>query len=283
MFAGSGNAVLGKDKQWHLFMAEIGPAGRKGLGGWQAHSQLAHAVAKSPAGPYKRKALVAAPEHHNPTLKVSPIDQSWNLYSISRGSGPIVASSSSDEGETWTSTTPGVEVSSEQNPGPLLWKNGSMTMWYRDHAQTSSPCSGESIGVQYCDNKTAMCSGGINPVYSHTSEDPSVFIDSRGNYHMLVNALPGGCVPKLQQGGHAWSRDGIVWSEPRVGAYNTTVVFTDGTSMQCSRRERPQMVQDAAGLPVVMFSGVTGCPQIASQPAYKGGGDCFTLAQLMVQ
>jgi hypothetical protein len=33
------------------------------------------------------------------------------------------------EGETWTSTTPGVVVSSEQNPGPLLWKNGSMNMW----------------------------------------------------------------------------------------------------------------------------------------------------------
>jgi hypothetical protein len=50
-----------------------------------------------------------------------------------------------------------------------------------------------------------------------------VFVDTRGNYHMLVNALPGGCSPKVQQGGHAWSRDGITWSEPRVGAYNGTV------------------------------------------------------------
>ena len=45
------------------------------------------------------------------------------------------------------------------------------------------------------------CGGGVNPVYTHTSEDPSVFVDKRGNYHMLVNALPGGCNPKLQQGG----------------------------------------------------------------------------------
>eukprot|EP01043_Picozoa_sp_COSAG02_P051257 COSAG02_NODE_5373_length_4390_cov_3.127709_2_plen_494_part_00 len=239
-----GNAVLGKDRQWHLFMAEIGPSGRKGLGGWQSHSQVAHAVSDSPAGPYKRKALVAAPEHHNPTLKVSPVDGTWHLYSIDKGSGPIVVSSSSDEGETWTSTTPGSVVSAEQNPGPFLWNNGSMTMWYRDHATTSSPCSDESIGVQYCSNATAMCSGGFNPVYTHTSEDPSVFIDTRGNYHMLINALPGRCSPKLQQGGHAWSQDGITWSEPRVGAYNTTVVFTDGTNMTCNRRERPQIVQD---------------------------------------
>eukprot|EP01051_Picozoa_sp_SAG22_P013174 SAG22_NODE_1449_length_4399_cov_6.411860_1_plen_353_part_00 len=91
-----GNAVRGKDKLWHLFMAEIGPAGRKGLGGWTSHSQVAHAVAQSPAGPYKRFGLVAAPEHHNPTVKVSPVDGSWNLYSISAGSGPIVTSSSTD-------------------------------------------------------------------------------------------------------------------------------------------------------------------------------------------
>lgn len=83
-------------------------------------------------------------------------------------------------------------------------------------------------------------------------------VDKRGNYHMLVNALPGGCSPKLQQGGHAWSRDGVNWSEPRVGAYNTTVKFSDGTEMTCGRRERPQMVQAADGTPIAMFAGVTG-------------------------
>ena len=95
-----GNAVQSKkDGKYHLFMAEIGPAGRKGLGGWTSHSQVAHAVSDTPEGPYKRKTLVAGPEHHNPTLKVSPIDGSWNLYSISAGSGPIVVSSSTDEGQ----------------------------------------------------------------------------------------------------------------------------------------------------------------------------------------
>jgi len=68
------------------------------------------------------------------------------------------------------------------------------------------------------------------------------------------------------------------------GAYNTTVVFTDGTTMTCGRRERPQMVQDAAGVPVVMFAGVVGCPTAPlNHTPFKGGGDCFTMAQLMVQ
>ena len=38
----------------------------------------------------------------------------------------------------------------------------------------------------------------LNCSYTHTSEDPSVFIDHRGNYHMLINALPGGCQPKVR-------------------------------------------------------------------------------------
>eukprot|EP00656_Telonema_subtile_P034063 TRINITY_DN38194_c0_g1_i1.p1 TRINITY_DN38194_c0_g1~~TRINITY_DN38194_c0_g1_i1.p1 ORF type:complete len:101 (+),score=12.88 TRINITY_DN38194_c0_g1_i1:245-547(+) len=99
---------------------------------------------------------------------------------------------------------------------------------------------------------------------------------------MLVNALPGGCVPKLQQGGHAWSRDGLTWSEPRVGAFNTTIQFSDGTNMTCGRRERPQMLQAADNTPLVMFSGMTGCPVIQGT-AYKGNRDCFTRAQSMVQ
>jgi len=132
------------------------------------------------------------------------------------------------------------QISGEQNPGPYIWKNGSMVMFYRAQVcslefvtanafgvqcllmllllyltgspqilllllllqvvlqqqqqkttstinhycyvlvhsccilcgkifllqgSTSSPCSGESIGVQYCDNATAVCEGGHNLMY----------------------------------------------------------------------------------------------------------------------
>lgn len=293
-----GDAVLGADGKWHLFMAEIAcAAGEKdaekdstrcGLGGWSTHSQVAHAVADRPGGPYARAALVAAPEHHNPTLKVSPVDGSWNLYSIRATSGPIVVSTSLDQGASWSDTSPGKQVSAEQNPGPYLWRNGSMTMWYRAAGPTSTPCSDEIVGVQFCDNATAACADGRAnaQAFRHTAEDPSVFRDVRGNYHMLVNALPGGCQPKALQGGHAWSKDGIAWSEPRVGAYNGTVQFTDGGNMTCGRRERPQMILDPkTGVPLAMTAGATGCPAFTTGDGvqYKGGGDCFTLVQMMEQ
>ena len=108
------------------------------------------------------------------------------------------------------------------------------------------------------------------------------------NNNRLINALPGACIPKLQQGGHAWSLDGVTWSEPRVGAYNTTIEFSEpmimadgtvATSMVCDRRERPQMILDDEGEPLAMSSGVTGCPAFGDD--YKGDGDCFTHFQLM--
>jgi hypothetical protein len=162
-----------------------------------------------------------------------------------------------------------------------------MTMWYRgDGGHTIGGCSGEIIGVQQCANATAVCEGNVgNQVFNHTAEDPSVFVDARGRYHMLVNALPGGCQPKSIQGGHSWSLDGVTWSEPRVGAYNGTVQFTDGTSMTCGRRERPQMIQDDANVPLAMTAGATGCPPFTTADGvkFKGGDDCFTLIQLMEQ
>jgi hypothetical protein len=290
-----GNSVYGEDKMWHLYMAEIAcPAGstdtRCGLGGWTSSSQVAHAVSQSPSGPYKRQELVLPREHHNPTLKVSPVDGSWNIYSIDATSGPIVMSTSFDQGKTWTDPTPGVQVSQYQNPGPILFKNGSMTMFYRaDGTPLKQPaCSTESIAVQYCASKNATCAGGHNPIFQHTAEDPSVFVDHRGNWHMLVNAFPGGCTPKVQQGGHAWSKDGVTWSEPRSGAYNTTFVTTDGQTITCGRRERPQIIQDPiTGKPLVMTAGVVGCPTDVFQkilPNFgKHSGDCFTLAQKLVQ
>ena len=105
---------------------------------------------------------------------------------------------------------------------------------------------------------------------------------------MMFNALPYKCVPKFQQGGHAWSSDGIYWSKPRIGAFDTTIQFADGSSMKCERRERPQMVVGNDGKPIAMVSALTGCPKALGEESangnarfYRGADDCFTLVQKM--
>ncbi len=279
---------------YHMFISEIlckvdtSIRKRCGLSAWQTHSRIVEATSTEVDGPYKRLKQVLPPEHHNPSVHISPTTGHWHLFTIGGPSGPIERMISTDEGKTWSNA---ITISPEQNPGPLLLPDGSTRLFYRgDGMSIPSPtCSDEGISMQECANENEPChpSNGI-PIISHTGEDPSVFIDHRGNYHMLFNALPYKCVPKLQQGGHAWSKDGIEWSTPRVGAFDMTIQFTDGSSMKCERRERPQMVLGKDKKPLALISAVTGCPRALGEDEstwnrnpYKGGDDAFTLIQKM--
>lgn len=283
---------------YHMFVSEItckedeAANERCGLNNWQYGSRIAQATSTNIDGPYRRleaNPVILDPEHHNPSIHISPKTGDWHLFSISAQNGPIERMVSSDEGVTWSDP---MTISPRQNPGPLLKEDGSTQMYYRaDGMDLPSPtCSNEGISVQYCPSEGEACNAPDDmPIFDHAGEDPSVFIDRRGNYHMLFNALPYKCIPKYQQGGHSWSADGKVWSTPRVGAYNTTIQFTDGTSMICKRRERPQMILGPDGKPVALVSGVTGCPVALGDDSlnegdgrfYKGGSDCFTLVQIM--
>ncbi|KAL9179538.1 hypothetical protein ACHAXT_008828 [Thalassiosira profunda] len=303
-----GSIVQGSDGLYHMFTSEIVCPEQKnrlpfshvyeretnrirkrcGLSNWETHSQISRATSWDIEGPYRRIDVVLDSEHHNPSVHVSPKTGDWHLFSISGSTGPIVRMSSADEGKTWT--VPMV-VSPRQNPGPVLKEDGSTLLFYRaDGMDLPSPtCSNEGIAMQFCPSDTEPCQPPNDvPIFAHTGEDPSVFRDHRGNYHMLFNALPYKCVPKLQQGGHAWSSDGINWSAPRIGAFDTTIRFTDGSSMTCERRERPQMVTGKDGRPVALVSGVTGCPKALggaiskrNEQFYRGGDDSFTLVQRM--
>ena len=108
-----GNALYGSDQLWHLYVAEIAcnPANadknetRCGLGGWYEYSQVVEATSPNVDGPYTRTPsdkFLLSMMHHNPSVKKSPVDGSWNLYTITDGGGPIEVTSSIDEGKTWT-------------------------------------------------------------------------------------------------------------------------------------------------------------------------------------
>ena len=280
--------VGAKDGMFHMFVSEIVcddndlDKTRCGLAKWQTNSRIAHCVSGTVDGPYTRLSTVLPEEHHNPTVAISPVDGSWNLYSIKKFDGPIEVVTSTDDGYTWGEP---IVVSKFQNPAPLLHEDGSMTMFYRDDGGKLPPptCSDEYVAAQHCPSKDAPCENKKGkPIFGHTAEDPFVFKDHRGNFHMLMNAMPFQCVPKVRQGGHSWSSDGIKWSEPRVGAFEANVQLSDGKILACERRERPQMLLDPErpGVPLALVSGVTGCPKSAF-PGYKGGDDSFTLVQLM--
>lgn len=296
-----GNSVLGPDgKTWHLFVSEIrcmNPTDKRcGLGLWQSHSQVTHATSDNVDGPYTRISPVKKTYSHNPTVQLW--NSTWFLYYISKYNGPVKVISSPDL-ITWSESP--VQISTKQNPAPFIHhSNGAVDLYYRDDYDLPKPtCSQEGIGKQDCSSPTSPCrsSSSNSPMFSHTAEDPSIFQDSRGNYHMLSNTLPYLCVPKYNQGGHSWSRDGVHWSEPRVGAFNTTIFYYNDKKeikrFTCERRERPQMImRPKTGQPYALVTALVNCPNKDSNRDffgrgkaihYKGGDDSFTLVQMMNQ
>ena len=76
------SVVFGKDKQYHAFIAEM--ANECGLGTWQQNSQVVHAVAATPAGPFKRVDVVVPPLSHNPQVMIAP-DGTAVIYTLFDG------------------------------------------------------------------------------------------------------------------------------------------------------------------------------------------------------
>jgi hypothetical protein len=78
--------------------------------------------------------------------------------------------------------------------------------------------------------------GPFVPVEEHLtypeSEDPTVFIDPRGNFHMLtnVNTCHKRCAQGVECGGHAWSKDGRAWTNLTIGVRVCPLVSEDATS-----------------------------------------------------
>jgi hypothetical protein len=74
---------------------------------------------------------------------------------------------------------------------------------------------------------------------------------------MLFNANSGhtNCPARTPCGGHAWSKDGLAWSKPKIPAFGTIVHFEDNSTQVFDYVERPQVVQDVAGTPLTLFAG----------------------------
>ena len=99
--------------------------------------------------------------------------------------------------------------------------------------------------------------------------------DKRGNWHVLYHRMydPAGPLdpnwgkedgswklPKTPvpspgwAGGHAFSRDGLAWSN-WTRCYNTSVALADGTTVNFPRRERPKLLFDQSGTPTHLYNG----------------------------
>ena len=155
------------------------------------------------------------------------------------------------------------------NPAPYVLANGSVLLVYRG---CEDGCKGkEMIGVAMAMDWRGPYTRVATPTRpqmpEQAQEDPFVWQDPRGGFHMLTHEMARDETGHMV-GMHAWSHDGLNWTlgTPKA-AYNKTVLWADGSNTTFAERERPVLLfmgAGAKGVPTHLLNGV--------RPSSDGGG-----------
>ncbi len=157
------------------------------------------------------------------------------------------------------------------NPAPLILSNGSLAIVCGFRNTSGVVYTAPSWDAPLTRHTLTMA---FPPLVFNGSavewwvEDQNIWEDARGVFHMLTHNIEpcrlrnqtswttsttgGGC------GGHAYSTDLIAWSYSPEAAYSSSVEYDDG-SREDYGRERPKVVQDAAGRLTHLANGFAPC------------------------
>ena len=280
-------------KIFHLFLAEF--TDHCGLDFWSPYSRIIRADSTTgPAGPYTSAQEVVSAFAHNPTVIYSPADKKYLLYYIGCPQSPPETCTSPSfscgpgnflNGESGISLQSSPDLKAWTFEGQIL-KGADDNTWDADITNPSpfplytpsNPtseillayrgcpynCSGSellnlAIAPSYSGPYTKIQS---QPLFSAPNEDPFIWRDNRGHFHMLTHSLEpdGGFGDGPKVGRHSFSRtiEGPWTFNNRTLAFSTLVEFSDGTSVDYYRRERPQLFfsEDGSMTPLYLTTGV---------------------------
>jgi len=132
-----------------------------------------------------------------------------------------------------------------------MWPNGSVLLAYRGKDSNSK----ELLGIASAPNwKGPYTRLRTTPLFNTDgAEDPFLWQDVDDKYHILFNDK---WEDSVGVGGHAYSQDGINWVFSNTRAYTHLVTWTDGSSINMTRRERPQLLLDSKRTPLVLYTAV---------------------------
>ena len=155
---------------------------------------------------------------------------------------------------------PGSWTTSIDNPAPFIFDNGTTLLFFRSETcpKNWGALAPACIGVARADSwQGPYTSLFVEPITHPEGEDPAVFMDPHGYLHMLtnVNTYHARCAAGVPCGGHAWSYDGLTWSNQTIGAFGPIVRFTNGTYFTGAYAERPQVLQAPDRTPIAFYMG----------------------------
>ncbi len=279
---------------YHLFFAEFTHG--CGLDYWSPYSRIMHAESRTgPDGPYDIGSEVVGHFSHNPTVVYSPAEKLYLLYYIGcpQTVSPVCTAPSFTCGPgNYINGESGISV--QTSPDLITWTHQGQVFAGEDNSDWDADLTNPSPLPLYSDaNKTsamllayrgcpANCSGAEqidlavssagfkgpyskvqpDPVFSNGNEDPFIWRDKRGNYHLLLHSLEAdggfGSGPKVGRHAFAPGYEGPWTFNSATLAYSTLVQYDDGTEINFYRRERPQLFfsDDGAMTPLFLTTGV---------------------------
>eukprot|EP00039_Didymoeca_costata_P021969 m.345862 g.345862 ORF g.345862 m.345862 type:complete len:523 (-) comp27463_c0_seq1:96-1664(-) len=268
----------------HMFLAVF--ADHAGLSQWTSKSEIMHATADSPAGPFRAKEIVVSPFAHNPEV-IRANDGTYLIFSI--GKETLLASKSPNgpwESQSFTSCN---------NPAPFQLPNRD-EFYCMCHNGPNPSHWGSSVGLVWAPtwkgpwtamrNNTDDLLDGGTLLFAHPVEDPFVWSTPDGRVHMVSHAFRMGMVNRTVAGsGNAFGGYATApspfgpwkFQETQV-AYDNVVHFNNGSTAYLDRRERPKLLLDDDGVPQYLYNGV--CPNGTHESGPSDpGGHCYTLVQ----
>jgi len=112
--------------------------------------------------------------------------------------------------------------------------------------------AGKCIGMARADSWNGTFTPDPN-VATRGGEDPFVFVNSRGDMHVIYHDVAG-----TSNGGHAFAPAAAPtqWTVGTHALYTGSVTWRNGTHFTVFDRERPKLVFDASGAPIALFNGM---------------------------
>lgn len=233
-----GPIISAPDGTFHLFS----PLYRNGS--LSGPTSTKHGVAHVITGPYDWTAFEDLPLTGENPAAVAFVDPATGkiVYSLWSGGEVHVADSPSSTFVAVAGFTyPG------GNPAPIFHKGA----WYMTNQQTTTIYTTPALAAGAQWTVYANISHAELPSDQYHVEDPFMWIDGRGNWHIINHAYSNleytNCA-RSAASAHFFSVDGLSWSYS-AQPYNHTVVYDDGTEHVYVTLERPNLHFDATGTP----------------------------------
>jgi hypothetical protein len=294
-----GGSVVEDGSQYHMFYSRWPTNNGNGFGGWVTSSEIAHAVANNPGGPFTTNGVVLGKRlndtnmaywdsqtQHNPHIRhfgnqfflyymasVDPGTNAWpgvstiNRIQRNQRIGVIVANSIQDLLTTnfvrpdapiispvystnyltdlTTNPTDYAANRIVNNETVIQRPDGKYQLIYKSNWPQSP---GYGHGYALADAPAGPFTLMTGPMFSDQArEDENHWYDATsGKYFLVIKNFTGPATEQLR------SLDSSNWVSQGI-QYGTIVRWSDGTDEVLSALERPQMLRDSNGVPVMLY------------------------------